>query len=1027
MRRHAAGSAPYVTAGGRVTAEALEARVLFAAGVGLAKFLDGPLLELAQANNAVSSDTTQRSLQPDGAADRVSVIVRAKNVKAATTALAKLGFEATASRPDLHFAEGTLPVAALGDVSSVAKRVGRFAVRTSYAPVTSAGSVTSQADGVMEADRVRGTLPAAFDGAGQRVGVISDSFNVKGGAPADVASGDLPAAGVKVLAEGPPSATDEGRAVLQLVHDVAPGASLAFATATGGQAAFAANIRRLADPADPSGFGGANVIVDDMAYPNEPMFQDGVIAQAIDDVVTSRGVAYFSAAGNYAARGYESADFQTASDSFQDAFGTTVGGTFYDFNPDAGGVDTRQRVTIPAGARFFISLQWDDPWYTASSVDTDLDLALVNPANNRSLVTADFNNIQSQDAIELLSYTNGTSAALSLDLMIRRSTGPATNPGRIRYVNFGSSTVTIDEWAIGTSTVIPHAAAAGGQGVGAVGWYAQDVPESSSGVGPATILFSPAGVRLTSAQVRQSPQLAGIDGVDNTFFGWDLPLQNGGTGNGKPNFVGTSAAVAHVAGIAALVRQANPSFTPAQVYERLQTTADDVGPAGFDTASGFGLVNAYDAIYPTVTAAPGDFSDGFETGALSSSYETHSTAAGRIQVTGADGPFAGAKHLTLDSALGGANQSPGLNEVTLHVDLSGGGSKILSFHEREYDDDDHAMPPTFTNSTNADGVALSVDGVNWFRVVSLTGSASTSTYQLQALDLSAIAAAGGITLGADTRIRFQQYGQFDIAGTSGGPDGIAFDDVAIRSLPAWLSAAPGAVVWDAQAKALTVTGAATIVADPGSDAPAITVAGASAVLTIDPTADSVVNIASLTLAGGGRAVMSSHGSGGGGPVRALVIAGGNPSIDSGSALDVGDNVLVLKDSDITGVRSAIAAGFNRGTWLGVGGITSSAAAGDAAGRTSIGYAGVATLGKTSFAGVTGLTPGDVVVKYTYYGDADLNGVTTLDDFTLFLHGYQSASPVASNWFSGDFEYSGGTTLDDFTLFLLGYQRQGGAL
>ena len=113
MRRHAAGSAPYVTAGGRVTAEALEARVLFAAGFGLAKFLDGPLLELAQANNAVSSDTTQRSLQPDGAADRVSVIIRAKNVKAVTAALAKLGLETTASRPDLHFVEGTLPVAAL--------------------------------------------------------------------------------------------------------------------------------------------------------------------------------------------------------------------------------------------------------------------------------------------------------------------------------------------------------------------------------------------------------------------------------------------------------------------------------------------------------------------------------------------------------------------------------------------------------------------------------------------------------------------------------------------------------------------------------------------------------------------------------------------------------------------------------------------------------------------------------------------------------------------------------------------------
>ena len=63
----------------------------------------------------------------------------------------------------------------------------------------------------------------------------------------------------------------------------------------------------------------------------------------------------------------------------------------------------------------------------------------------------------------------------------------------------------------------------------------------------------------------------------------------------------------------------------------------------------------------------------------------------------------------------------------------------------------------------------------------------------------------------------------------------------------------------------------------------------------------------------------------------------------------------------------------------------------------------------------------MLVKYTYYGDADLSRATTLDDFTSFLSGYQSAG---SAWARGDFDYSGATTLDDFTLFLAGYQRQG---
>ena len=449
MRRHAAGPAPHLI-GGRATTEALEPRVLFAAGAGLAGVLDPALIQVVR----------ESEFTPAGAGERVAVTVTAQNVRMTTAALAKLGFKATASRPSLHFVEGTIPVAALGAVASVSPRVRRFALRPSYAPVTFAGSVTSQADGVMEADRVRGTLPAAIDGTGQRVGVLSDSFNVKGGANADIASGDLPAAGVNVFADGAPSNTDEGRAMLQLVHDVAPGASLAFATANGGEAAMAANIRRLADPGDPSGFGGATVIVDDIAYPTEPMFQDGVVAQAIDDVVTSRGVAYFSAAGNLAGRAYESTNFQAAADSFKDVLGNTLSGTFFDFNPDPAAVDTRQRITIPAGARFFIDLQWDDPWFTASGVDADLDAFLVNPATNRAVSTADRDNIQAQEPSELLSYTNSTAAPQSFDLLIRRVTGASTNPGHLKYINYGSSSVTIEEWATNAPAVIPHAAAA---------------------------------------------------------------------------------------------------------------------------------------------------------------------------------------------------------------------------------------------------------------------------------------------------------------------------------------------------------------------------------------------------------------------------------------------------------------------------------------------------------------------------------------------------------------------------------------
>jgi uncharacterized protein (TIGR03382 family) len=82
------------------------------------------------------------------------------------------------------------------------------------------------------------------------------------------------------------------------------------------------------------------------------------------------------------------------------------------------------------------------------------------------------------------------------------------------------------------------------------------------------------------------------------------------------------------------------------------------------------------------------------------------------------------------------------------------------------------------------------------------------------------------------------------------------------------------------------------------------------------------------------------------------------------------------------------------------------------------------INKTEFKGVTGLDADDVLVKYTYYGDSDLTGVVTLDDFTLFLNGYQNAG---TTWAAGDFDYNGLVTLDDFTLFLSGYQNQGAPL
>ncbi|MEL7038854.1 MAG: peptidase S8, partial [Cyanobacteria bacterium J06592_8] len=165
----------------------------------------------------------------------------------------------------------------------------------------------------------------------------------------DIASGDLPG-GINVL-DDIWIGKDEGRAMLQIIHDVAPGANLAFHTANGGTAKYAQGIAELSNA-------GADVIVDDIRLFDEPMFQDGLIAQAVDSVVAD-GVSYFASAGNYGRLSYENA----FSPSGQ--FLPNVNGELHDFDPSSR-VDTLQQITIPANTGFTASFQWDSPLFSVS-------------------------------------------------------------------------------------------------------------------------------------------------------------------------------------------------------------------------------------------------------------------------------------------------------------------------------------------------------------------------------------------------------------------------------------------------------------------------------------------------------------------------------------------------------------------------------------------------------------------------------------------------------------------------------------
>ncbi len=275
---------------------------------------------------------------------------------------------------------------ALDAVSALAALDGTGTLAQAVRPQVRAGAVTSQGVALQQVDKVQAT---GVKGAGITVGALSDSYDTAttdvGGQPLtihaadDVASGDLPGTGnadspqpVVVLEDTPDDESspvyDEGRGMLQIVHDVAPAAKLCFATAYTGLVGFADNVRLLADK---SGRCGADVLVDDITYLDEPMYSDSVLNDAIDHVA-AEGVQYFSAAGNAGEQQAWSGTSHLVSLSqglkgtnldFSDVDPSYYSGGLQDMHVGTG-VDVAQTLRIGA-AGGSVDLQWDDP--------TDLD------------------------------------------------------------------------------------------------------------------------------------------------------------------------------------------------------------------------------------------------------------------------------------------------------------------------------------------------------------------------------------------------------------------------------------------------------------------------------------------------------------------------------------------------------------------------------------------------------------------------------------------------------------------------------
>lgn len=266
------------------------------------------------------------------------------------------------------------------------------------------------------------------------------------------------------------------------------------------------------------------------------------------------------------------------------------GGTAHDFDPGPG-EDVVQRITVPQGARFAISFQWDSPFASVCpgcpGSPNDLDIYVFNDPPTTVLAGSTSINTGG-DAVEVFGFGNSPgSGVTAFNILITQLDGPA--PQLIKYVRVGGGNVTITEFDTRSSTLYGHANAAGAAAVGAA--FYRDTPAfgvlppalaPSSSAGPTPILFDTAGNRLAIPQMRPKPEIVAPAGTNTTFFGVDVEP------DGFPNCFGTSAAAPHAAAAAGLMLQAVPTATPATVYGLLEGTALDIGPPGFDFDSGFG-------------------------------------------------------------------------------------------------------------------------------------------------------------------------------------------------------------------------------------------------------------------------------------------------------------------------------------------------------------------------------------------------------------------------------------------------------
>jgi len=534
-------------------------------------------------------------------------------------------------------------------------------VRLPNYAVHRAGAFTTEGDEILKADQVRDKLDV--DGAGVRVAVISDGLKGvfagscttcggAGGGP--IASGDLPdASGTRTAAgvltsssggitgrsfqadsdlEGLPSgqcafdgAGAEGTALLEIVHDLAPGAQLSFANADT-DLAFNQAVSAMAAAND--------VVVDDLGFFGMPSDGTSTISSNTAAALNNDSNpirAYVTSNGNSADEHY----YGTYSDSGVD--GTSVSGIatpghLHRFQKSGDttdvlglGAQPYNVVALPTNGEIVIFLTWDDP--TGGSRN-NYDLYLVQEGTGRVVARSVDTQSGSQDPVEALDYVNAgardrfhivvqnvqdQAQARNLNLFSFQPECASDGPlllaaGHHERHNYNTATRSMaargDAGGSPVSVISVGAicsASSAAQGV----FNGSPAPdESCKDTKHSTIeFFSSLGPTLDG---RTKPDVSGIDGVSVS-----------GAGSFPKLFFGTSAAGPHLAATAALVLESAPclldagtgALSPAsargKVRNLLLNNAVKLGVGLPNNTFGYGRADALSSVQHTLPGFSG--------------------------------------------------------------------------------------------------------------------------------------------------------------------------------------------------------------------------------------------------------------------------------------------------------------------------------------------------------------------------------------------------------------------------------------